>query len=168
MAVLVGVGERFELDVTVAAIDNNNVQYERTKTFEFNPGVTVYADALIATAALLAALDAINEADIIKYTLRTVYDESTGPVTAVGNVRKEASLSLRIAGSSKKENHKIFSPYDAMISGKAVVSTAALQTYLDLFETGGDFVISDGESISTDEATRIAASGITHVAGPKS
>jgi hypothetical protein len=168
MALLVSANERFELDVTVAAVDNNGVQYERTKTFEFNPGVTVYADAVAAAGVLLTALDAINEADIIKYAIRTIYDESTGAVTAVGNVRKEASLTLRIAASSKKENHKIFSPYDAMISGKSVVSTAALQTYLDLFETGGDFAISDGEVISTDEATRIAASAVTHVAGPKS
>jgi len=167
MAVLVGAGERFELDVTVAAIDNNGVQYERTKTFQFSDGVTTYADALLAGAALITALDAINEADIIKYAYRTVYDESTGAVTAVGNVRKEAILTLRIAASSKKAAHSIYSPYDAMISGKSVVSTAALQTYLDFFETGGDFTISDGEAISTDEATRIAASRVRHVAGAK-
>ena len=165
MAILVGAGERFELDVTIAAIDNNGVQYERTKTFQFNDGVTVYADALTATAALLTALDAINEADIIKYALRTVYDESTGAVTAVGNVRKEALLTLRIAASSKKAAHSIYSPYDAMVSGKNIVSTAALQTYLDFFETGGDFTVSDGESISTDEATRVAASRVRFVAG---
>lgn len=167
MANLVGAGERFELDVTLAALDNNNVQYERTKTFQFSDGVTVYADALLAGAALITALDAINEADIIKYTYRTIYDESTGAVTAVGNVRKEAILTLRIAASSKKADHTIYSPYDAMISGKSVVSTAALQTYLDFFETGGDFTISDGEVISTDEPTRIASSRVRHVVGAK-
>jgi hypothetical protein len=167
MAILVGAGERFELDVTIAALDNNGVQQERTKTFQFSDGVTLYADAAAAAAAFLTALDAINEADIIKWALRTVLDESTGPVTAVGNPRKEAILSLRIDGSSKKEPHTIFSPYDAMISGNAVVTTAALQTYLDFFETGGDLTISDGEAISTVEATRIAASRVRHVAGPR-
>ena len=167
MAVLVGAGERFELDVTVAALDNNNVLYERTKTLEFSDAVTTYAEAIAAATAMLAALDAINEADITKYAIRTVFDESTGAVTAVGNVRKEALLSLRIAGTSKKASHSIFSPYDTMISGKNVVSTAPLQTYLDLFETGGNFTLSDGEHISTDEPTRIASSSIRHVAGTK-
>lgn len=168
MAVLYSATERFELDVTVGAIDNNLTMYERTKTFEFNSGVTVVADAIAAGVALVTALDAINEADITKKVLRIINDESTGAVTAVGNVRKEAVLSLRIAASTKKADHSIFSPYDAMISGKNVVSTAALQTYLDFFETGGDFALSDGEFISTDEATRIAASKVRHVVGPRS
>ena len=51
-----------------------------------------------------------------------------------------------------------------MVSGTAVVSTAPLQAYLDLFETGGDFAMSDGEFISTVEATRIAAARVRHVA----
>lgn len=161
---LVGAGERFELDVTLAALDNNGVQQERTKSFAFSSGVTVYADALAAAGAFITALLAIEEADLIKYTIRTVYDEATGAVASVGNVYKEAILTLRIAGSTKKAAHTIISPYDAMISGNSVVSTAALQTYLDRFETGGDFTISDGEVISTTEGTRIAASRVRTVA----
>jgi hypothetical protein len=161
---LVGAGERFELEVTLAALDNNGVQQERTKVFQFSDGVTVYADALVAGAALLVDLAAIEEADIIKYTYRTIYDESTGAVTSVGNVYKEAILTLRIAGSTKKAAHTILSPYDAMVSGNSVVSTALLQAYLDNFETGADFTISDGEEISTVEATRIAASRVRTVA----
>ena len=168
MAILVANTARFEADVVVAALDNNGVQYERTKSFQFNPGVVLYADAVLALQALNGLLDAINEADIVRYTVRSVFDSSTGAVTAVGNVRKEAILSLRIAGqATKKADHTIYSPYDAMISGKSVVTTAALQAYLDVFETGGDFQISDGEDISTDEATRIASSRVRHVAGSK-
>lgn len=161
---LVGAGERFELEVTLAALDNNGVQQERTKSFKFSDGVTVYADALAATGAFLTAILAIEEADLIKYVIRTVYDESTGAVASVGNVYKEAILTLRIAGSTKKAAHTIISPYDAMISGNSVVATAALQTYLDMFETGADFTISDGEVISTVEGTRIAASRVRTVA----
>lgn len=167
MALLVGAGETFGLDVVVAAKDNNDVQYERTKSFEMSDAVTTYAEAIAAATAMLTALDAINEADIIKYVVRVAFQDSTGAVTAVGNVRKEAILTVRIAGSVKKAYHSIYSPYDAMISGKSVVTTAALQTYLDLFETGGTFTLSDGEHISTDEPTRIADSRVRHVAGSK-
>jgi len=44
------------------------------------------------------------------------------------------------------------------------VSTVALQDYLDRFMTGGDFTISDGEQISTVDATRIASSRVRTVA----
>jgi hypothetical protein len=161
---LVGTDERFELEVVLAAIDNNGVQQERSKTYRFSSGVTVYADALAAAGAFITALLAIEEADLIKYVLRVVSDESTGAVASVGNVYKEAILTLRIDGSTKKAAHTILSPYDAMVSGNNVVSTAALQTYLDFFETGGDFTISDGEAISTVEGTRIAASRVRQIA----
>lgn len=168
MSVLVGATARFEVDITVAAIDSNGVQYERTKSFQLDPSVTDDGDVVLAVAALLPALDAINEADITKYVIRKIFDASTGAVTAVGNLRKEALLSLRIAGSVKKEDHTIYAPYDSMISGKSVVITAPVQTYLDLFETAADFTISDGEHISTDEATRVAASRTRFVRGGKS
>jgi hypothetical protein len=159
---------RFAAEVTVAALDNNNVQQERTKIFEFNPGVVLYADALAALANLQTRLQAVSEDDIIRNRLVTIFDTTTGDVTTVGNVRKEAILSLRVDGSStKKVNHTIFSPADANISGNAVVIDADMQAYLDLFETGGDFALSDGEFISTAEATRVAASRIRHVPGPR-
>jgi len=168
MAILANNTYRFEADVVIAALDNNGVQYERTKSFQFNPGVVLYADAVLALEALNVLLDAINEADIVRWTIRSIADVSNGAVTAVGNVRKEAILTLRLAGqATKKADHTIYSPYDAMISGKNIVTTAALQAYLDVFETGGDFQISDGEDISTDEPTRVASSRVRHVAGSK-
>lgn len=158
---------RFAANVVQAAIDNNGVQYERSKQYDFNPGVVLYADALAALGSLVTELAATSESDIIRYDIIVIFDVTTGPVTVVGNVRKEAILTLRKDGASKKLTHTIFSPADAMVSGNSVVTTAALQTYLDNFEVGGDFVISDGESISVNEATRIAASRVRHVSGPK-
>lgn len=154
----------FELEVTLAALDNNGVQQERTKQFSLSPGIVLYADAAAASIAALALIAAIEEADIVKWVIRVVNDELTGAVTSVGNVYKEAILTLRKFESTKKLSHTIISPYDAMISGNSVVSTAALQAYLDLFEDGGDFTISDGEVISTTEATRIAKSRVRTVA----
>lgn len=164
---VVGGTFRFGAEITVAALDSNNVQQERTKIFEFAAGVVLHADALAALGVLITTLIAINEADIIRYRIVQVFDTVTGPVTLEGNVRKEAVLSLRIAGSStKKANHTIYAPSDANISGNAVVVDADMQAYLDVFETGGDFTVSDGEVISTDEATRVAASRVRFVPGP--
>jgi len=159
---------RFGAEVTLAALDNNGVQQERTKIFEFASGVVLYADALAALGALLTAQQAISESDIIRYRIVVIFDEVSGPVTVVGNVRKEAVLSLRIAGSStKKANHTIYSPADDNVSGNAVIIDADMQAYLDVFETGGDFTLSDGEVISTTEATRVAASRVRFVPGPR-
>jgi len=152
--------ESFALEVTLAAVDSNGVIQQRSKSFQFAPGVTVYADAAAAAIAFLVDLAAIEEADIIAWTVRTIHNTLTGAIATVGNVYKEASLTLRKDASVKKLNHSIIAPYDAMISGNSVISTALLQAYLDNFETGADFTISDGEVISTVEATRIAASKV--------
>lgn len=159
---------RFGAEVTIAALDSNEVQYERTKVFEFNPSVILYADALAALGALITALDAINNADIIRYRVVSIFDTSTGAVTSVGDPFKEAILSIRIDGeATKKATHTIYSPYDGMVSGENVVITALVNNYLDAFETGGDFAMSDGEFISTVEASRVAASRIRHVAASR-
>jgi len=151
---------RYWLDVTLASLDNNGVMYTRQKSFEFAAGVQVYADALAATSALMTALAAIFEGDIIANQIRVVFKTRTGPPTVIGNVYKVAALTLDEASGIKKLSHDIFSPYDAMVSGKNVIITAPVQTYLDFFETGGDFTISDGDVISTDEPTRVIASKI--------
>jgi len=151
---------RYWLDVTLASLDNNSAVYTRTKSYEFAAGVQVYADALAATSALLTDLAAIFEGDIIAYSLRVVFKTRTAAPSIVGNVYKVAALTLDEASGIKKLSHDIFSPYDAMVSGKNVVITALVQAYLDNFETGGDFTISDGDVISTDEPTRVLASKI--------
>ena len=158
--------ERFSLEVRLAAIDSNGVIQERTKQFELADGVTVYSDALAASLALLVDLAAIEEADIVSWRIATIYDTLTGAIETVGNVYKEAVLSLRVAGSTKKIYHTVIAPYDAMISGNSVTATALLQAYLDNFETGADFTLSDGEVISTVEGTRIAKSRV-RVVGSK-
>jgi len=158
---------RYKLEVTLAALDNNGAIYERTKSFEFAAGIQVYADALAAVGAFVTAFAAIEEADIVAYTISVVFKTRTGPPTLTGNLRKEAILTLMQSSGIKKLAHTIFSPHDSLISGKSVVITAPLQTYLDMFELGGDFAISDGEQISTDEPTRIVSSRIRHVVGPK-
>lgn len=151
MAILPTGNERFEAFATVAAIDHNGVVRQRTKTFTYSEGVTTYVDAGLALAALLADLDAANEGDVIAYGIRAIWDNaSTGDVTAVGEVYNEALLTLAIDGTPKKASHSLYSPIDAMVSGSSVVlSNAALLAYLAHFQTGGDFTVSDGETIPT-------------------
>jgi len=151
---------RYWLDVTLASVDNNGVLYTRNKSFELAAGVQIYADALAATAALLTDLAAIHEGDIIAYSIRVVFKTRTAPPSIVGNVYKVAALTLDEASGIKKLSHDIFSPYDAMVSGRNVVVTALVQAYLDNFQTGGDFTMSDGDVISIDEPTRVLASKI--------
>lgn len=158
-----GAAESFALEVTIAAIDTNGVVQQRNKSYAFSDGVTTYVDANAAAVAFLVDLAAIVEGDIIAWTVRTIHNVLTAAISTPGTVYKEAGLTLRKDLSVKKLHHTIIAPYDAMISGNSVVSTALLQAYLDNFETGGDFTISDGEVISTVEATRIAASEVYFV-----
>lgn len=155
---------RYAAEITFAAIDSNGVTKERTKEFAFASGVVLYADALNALSALVTALIAINEADIVRHRVISIFDTVTGPVTLVGNLQREAVLTLRINGSStKKAAHSIIAPSDQNVSGNSVVVDADMRAYLDKFEAGGDFTISDGEQISADSASQVAASGLRTV-----
>lgn len=159
--------EVFFCSVTVAAVDNNNVLQTRSKEFEFDATITDYAAASTALGTLVTALDAINEADIVEKSIRSVFRHNGTAVTVVGNPRKEAQLSLRPSSGGNLMSHSIFSPSDALVAGKNVVETlAALLTYLDLFEATGPFRMSDGESIAA--TNQIASSRVRHVTGPKS
>jgi len=159
--------EAFEVDITVAAINHVGTVRERTKTFEVDASITTHAGVVTALAALATALDAINEADLVKAVIRTVYKTPTGAVTAVGDVYHEGVMSLVPDDNSEKIMHTIFSPIDATVSGVDYVVTAAVQTYLDLFETGAAFAMSDGEQISTVEASRVASKRTRTVASGK-
>jgi len=166
MAVVVSAAEQFEGWVVVAAVDTNGVLKQRTKIIEIASGITLYADALAAVVADAAALDAINEADIIEYGVRAKFPHDGTAVTVVGNVYKEAVLTLRPEDAGDKVTHTIYSPADALIAGNNVVETlAALGTYLDQFEPTGDLRLSDGEAIAA--ANQIAASRVRYVASGK-
>jgi len=165
MAILYDVDEKFELEIEISALNHNGVLKSRTKTFELSSIVTTHAGAVTAKGVMETALDAVNEADLTRAVIRTVYSTPTGAVTAVGDVYHEAVLSLVPDDNSDKISHTIFSPADAIISGNDVIVTAAVQTYLDLFETGATFALSDGEQISTTEGTRVAAKRTRTVSG---
>jgi len=155
-------GESFELVVTLAAIDSDGKYIDRDKIFELDEGVTVYADAVTAAAALMTDLIAISKCDIVAYTVRVVHRGDAGDVTAVGNPYKEGQLTLNPDGGGDGISHTIYAPITAAISGTTLIeNNAALLAYLDNFEPAGDFRMSDGEAISA--ANQIRSSRIRSV-----
>lgn len=163
MAVLVSANETFGGFVVIAAIDSNNVLKERIKFFELSEAITTDAEARAAMVALLPLIDATNEGDIIGWGIRTVFGWSGVAVTAVGNLQREAVLTLRPDTPGDKMTHTIYAPDDTIVAGSNVnENDADLLAYLNVFETGGDFTMSDGEHIAV--TNQIAASRLRTVA----
>lgn len=165
MAIKVVAQARFYVTIVVAALDTNNKFTTRSKDYELAATVTTHADAETAAQALMADLDAINEADIVGYTIRTVHGyDNTTPVAVVGNLWKEAVLSLVPAIAGDKITHTIYAPDDTLAPAGGGVNTsyANLLAYLDNFEqAGATFQLSDGEFIATDN--QIASARIRRV-----
>lgn len=150
MADLTPVAEDFFVTIYFAAIDSNGVVQERSKTFELADSVTLHADAVTAVDALKTDLVATMEADILGYDLTTRRRVGVGGVTVVGNLRREAVLTLNSADDTDKLPHTLLAPDDTIVSGKNVnENDAGLLAYIANFqETGGDFRISDGEAVA--------------------
>lgn len=166
MAIIAGATEIFTLGVLLASVDTNSVVATRMKTFEFNPTtITTHALANTAALAFLALLDAVDECDILDWWINVKHVGDIGSVTSSGTVYKEAVLTLNPLGGGKKISHSIFAPADAMIAGRNVIETNTdLLAYLNSFESGGDFLLSDGEQIVASNQiaaskTRMASSG---------
>lgn len=164
MAVNVSANEVFSGWVIVACLDNNGKLQQRMKEIEIADTITLYADALAAVVADATALDGINEADIIEYGVRVKFPSNGTLPTVVGNVYKEAVLTLVPASGGDKITHTVYSPDDTLAPSGGGVNTgyAALGTYLDQFETAGDLRVSDGEAIAA--ASQIAKARIRYVA----
>ena len=163
MSIVVSADESYEGFAVVAAVDTNGVLKERIKFFELGAGVTTDAEARAAMVAMLPLLDGVNEADIIGWGFRVVFGWDGTAVTVVGNLQREAVLTLRPATAGDLITHTIYAPDDTLVAGKNVnENDADLIAYLNLFEPTGDFTLSDGESIAA--ANQIASSRLRTVA----
>lgn len=137
-------------DLTVTLVDNGG----NNSTLTYNLIAADHATALTATAAVIAALNAVTNSVISGYNIRTKYSESAFAYPAAGIENEDkASISVLLDGlGNKKANIKIPAPVIGIFTsasgwGANVVdiSDADLLTYLGLFEDGGECTISDGE-----------------------
>lgn len=149
MADLTPVAEDFSVTFYFAALDSNGVVQERSKTFELDDGVTDAITASAAITALTADLVAVMEADILGHVLHRSRRAGLTGVTVVGNLRREAVLTLQSADDTDKMPHTIFAPDDTIVAGRNVnENDAELLAYIDNFKAAGEFFISDGEKVA--------------------
>ena len=159
---------RFEVTVTLAAVDDSLSYVDRQKVFQLDPSITDYGDAALAVSALLVDLLAASKCDCVGYVINSIFRGNAGSVTAVGNPYKEASLTLNLATAGKAANHTLFAPVNALVSGTNInEGNALLTSYLDNFEqAAGEFCISDGEFVAT--ANQIKSSKLKSAPSGKS
>jgi hypothetical protein len=157
MAILYTADEIFEVTFTLAGLDDNGKLDTRQKVYELAASVTTHVAAATAADAIAAALQAITGADVLHRTISTKQRGVASGVTSTFDVYKEAVLSLYPLDGSELITHTIPAPNNAIVSGKNVLNSAAvLLAYLDNFETGASFRLSDGEAIVA--SNQIAAS----------
>lgn len=155
------VTQGWELSVTIA--DNG----ANTTTLQFKLRSADAAAAAIDSAAVIAALILVTDGTISDYYVKEHFAETvfTYPGAGVENENK-ASLTVLLAGAgNKKANIKIPAPvigiFTASSGGGANVvdmSDVDLVSYMDLFKSGAECYISDGEDlVSGVSGKRISA-----------
>lgn len=157
----------FELSVSL--VDNGGNTTNRV----FSLVATDHATATTDAGTILTALDAVTDSVVSGYRIVEVYGEDAFAFPSAGvENENQASLTLNIDGVGlKKANYKIPAPVIGLFtaptgSGANVVdvSDAALNTFIDVFETGGIATLSDGETLNPttpiDSGKRISAKSL--------
>jgi len=140
----------YEGSITVADQGNNR----STLSYTMNPAtVTTNALALAAMAALVPLLEAICSSEVVAYRVTEVFRETAIALPASAQNENKASVSFT-KSDGLTGNFKIPAPKDAIFAGVAGsgannnivdIADADLQAYADVFITGNEFTISDGE-----------------------
>jgi len=115
-----------------------------------------HATAVTDSATIVAALNAVSNAVISGYAIRTKMSENAFAYPAAGIENEDkASISVLLDGlGNKKANVKIPAPVIGLFTaasgaGANVVdiSDPDLLTYLAIFESGNEATLSDGETM---------------------
>lgn len=140
----------YELTVTLADNGANiTTKRYRLRSADFTLAVT-------DSAAIISALDAITNSVIVGYRINDVWHEGTVvyPADGVENENKASLTVLLTTGGGKKANLKVPAPVIGIFQGasgyKANIvdaSDADLNTYIDLFKSGAECFVSDGEDL---------------------
>jgi hypothetical protein len=129
-----------------------NDSYGRTarKVVEIDEQATI-ADYITATQSYVNALQAVTDLGAVRVDLILEGIVSGFAVTAGANVDTGATFSGYIQdGDGKKASHKVPGIKPALVNPDGSVPLAgATATYLQEFENGEDFLLSDGEQISS-------------------
>lgn len=136
---------------------NDSGDNRSTRTYEMD--VATAAAAATAAADMLAALANLTDAVILQYYFAQRYVEDTNLFPIVGNtqVENQAIFTYSIAGATNKSaTNTIPGPKQAIFvdtvgAGANIIDTtdAAVIAFRALFQTAGDFFISDGEKVNT-------------------
>lgn len=166
----------FELTITLLG-EANAV---RQKTFELIPDSGAADDAAALATALADAqtfvptFAATTAAEIVGWSLRTVYEENTAvTVPADADLYREALYSVGINPTgTKKAPITIPAPADILFTGddeqtgQLDPADGALASFLGNFEPANRFRISDGEAVQSSPQVR--ASRLRSVSSGKS
>lgn len=118
------------------------------------------AEAATHSAAVIAALLAVTDAELSSYTVGEKFLENALTYPASAEVENCAEISAKIIGFPNKSavitipapNVGIFTGTTGPAFNIVDISDAALQTFLQLFDGSGPVTISDGESIVVSSA----------------
>ena len=134
--------------VTMSLTDS----YGRTarKTVEIDEQLSL-ADYITATQSYVNALQAVTDLGLVRADLIVEGIVSGFAAVAGANVDTGATFSGWIQdGDGKKASHKVPGIKPALVSADGSIAlTGAVGTYLTEFENGEDFLLSDGEQISS-------------------
>jgi hypothetical protein len=125
------------------------------KVYPTNLTVAVDGIAAIEAArdAVVAALNAVTDGVVLKTGILLGQTEDTA-LFGAGEIENVALITVNLATQGKKAVMSIPAPVDGIFVGASgpnynIVdpTDAAVLAYLALFETGGDFTLSDGEQL---------------------
>lgn len=165
--------DRFELQVTLFAFDDDGTQVSRKKTYEINAvGADAAAqrlDAASKAAAFLTDLQAVTGAGVGSYRLSEVQEDPAISVPT-DNLYKEAVIVFALNETgSKKATHTVPAPAAVLLSsdGRSVdVGSTESQAFFDNFKDAGGIRISDGESVRATNP--VVSSSVRSVSSGKS
>ena len=135
-----------------------------TKTYELTSAD--YATAVTDTATILAALGNMSKSVISGYAISIRYEEDAFAYPALADNAIKARLSFQLTDRIDQETHDIPAPKDEIFvapagpNNKVVdITDAAVIAYAQLFQAGGEALISDGETSDfVSKGQRVSAS----------
>lgn len=157
------VSQGFRLTVQVKDTSNS------TSTLTYDLQATTYAAAVTDAAIILAALDAVTQSNVSQYLITEVFVEDAFALPVGAENAVKAEVSGLIAGfPNKTGTFRIPAPSISIFSsatgaGYNIVDldSANLQAYAQIFETGGQAFISDGENLGDVAASLVSGKRVT-------